>query len=993
MTAQTNTEAETKRGFGTVVKEYWGYAANGTKYFFKNESQMWISFLLPALILLCAYFIFGVWPVGEKSVLALDLNGQYVFYYDHMYDVLYGDSSLFYSWSRNLSGEWMGIIGYYLGSPFNLIVWLFPRTMITEGLLVMMCVKVGAIGLCTSIYLSRAKDLKKLTCVIFSICYALCSYTIVQTMNPMWLDGVMILPIICLALERFIDYGKFRLLVISWVYAFVTCFYIGFMLAIFSVIYFFAYMVITKRSEAREKFFIKLLQCLGLGVTAVMISCYMIIPVYESLSYGKFSFSDPDYTLVSNFNFIELFDKLLPNSYDTVRMTGLPFLYCGTVTVLLLPAFFFHKKIRANERITYGVVMLLLIVCMYIRPVDMLWHGGQMPNWLPYRYSFIVSFLMVVCAAQAFDRLKKSTSTKAVGITCVVWLGIMVYQESMDNYVEDLNNGRDTLNNFSTILPAMAIAITVAICLVRFRKDFNYKFTRKKTMAISVVMIAVISGEALYSTTAQISTQNTDIVYSNRATYLDYVPKLRDVVNEIKENDDGFYRIEKLFFRNVNDPLAADMYGLSHSSSTLNAKPIDLLKRLGFTAKSHYTRYSGATLITSSIFGVKYELSTGTNSVTNIRDGTEEITVTENEYALPINYLADKSVEDLELTEYDPFAAQTELLNALIGKEYSYYERITDYDFSPVNVTEGTTTDGHHSFKIVTSGDEASLTFEFVTPKSGDLYMFLPSVYERECEVFVNGVSKGKYFEGDNSYMRNFGYYDEGSFVTVKLVMKKDNLYYKEAQFAIMDEEQVKTALTELKEMNAETECYLESETHVVMNVNASENQTLFTTIPSENGWKVYIDGKEAEYTETVDALICIPITAGEHTVEMKFTTAGYPMAVIISIAGLIIFIGIIILWIKKNPADRKRRKDHVMYICSGAAAEKLDAKRRAERKIYEKKHAKKLSGDDKDDSGDDEEDEILFETTIEGAGKYFAANGEEIDETDDIDEGEDEEK
>ena len=390
--------ATAKKGFGDVVREYLGYTKNGIEHFFKKENQMWLSFLLPALILLISYFCFGVYPIDKQSVLSLDLNGQYVYYYDHMYDVLYGDESLFYSWSRNLSGEWMGIIGYYLASPFNFIVWLFPRAHILDGLLTMMCVKVGAIGLCMSIYLSRSRKCTKLSTVLFSICYALCAYTVVQTMNPMWLDGVMILPVICLGIERFVDQRRFRLLVFAWVYGFVTCFYIGYMLAIFSVIYFMLYMVITRHSEARENFFKIAVSILGLGVVAVMISAFMIIPVYESLSYGKFAFSTPDYSLKENFPFIELLDKILPNSYDTVRMSGLPFLYCGTITILLIPSYFFCHKIRRSERIGYAAVLLLLTLCMYIRPVDMIWHGGQMPNWLPYRYSFIICFLLTVIA-------------------------------------------------------------------------------------------------------------------------------------------------------------------------------------------------------------------------------------------------------------------------------------------------------------------------------------------------------------------------------------------------------------------------------------------------------------------------------------------------------------------------------------------------------------------------------------------------------------------
>lgn len=962
-----------KKSFGAAVKEYFGYAVNGTRYFFKNENQMWLSFLIPALILLVSYFIFGVWPFGKESVLSLDLNGQYVYYYDHMYDVLYGDESLFYSWSRNLSGEWMGIIGYYLGSPFNFIVWLFPRNAILEGLLTMMCVKVGAIGLAMSVYLSRGKKFKKLTVVIFSIVYALCAYTIVQTMNPMWLDGVMALPIICLGIEKFVDAGRFRLLVAAWVYAFVTCFYIGFMLAIFSVIYYILYMVTTKSDYAREHFFGKTFRILGLGVTAVMISAFMIIPVYESLSYGKFEFSVPDYSLVENFPLIELLDKILPNSYDTVRMTGLPFLYCGIITVLLLPAYFFCKNIRRSERIAYAAVMMLLIFCMYIKPVDMMWHGGQLPNWLPYRYSFVLSFLMTVCAAGAFERIKE-ISAKTLGLTCFGWLAIMVYQENMDNFVSDLNNGRDTLDNFSTILPAMIILFTITVLLVQLKDSFNLDLRRNRTRIFSIVLIIVVAGEAMYNTVGQISTQDTDITYSNHDTYVDYIPKLREKVNEIKENDDGFYRIEKLFFRTVNDPSAVNMYGLSHSSSTLNAKPIELLKRLGFTARSHYTRYSGATLITSSLFGVKYELTTENNDVMKIRLG-REIDVTENEYAMPICYLSEPEITDLSLTQYNPFTAQTELLNTLIGENYKYYTMINDVDLNIKNVTQGSTTDQHHMFKVVNQGSAASLTYDFTVPDTGKLYMYLPSTYERKVDVTVNGVSEGKYFEGDDNNMKMLGEFQSGEEVTVVLTLTKNDLYFRQAEFAVVNEEAVKYALNMLHEQNEGTVCTKPASTSVKTEVVCDKDKVLLTTIPVEKGWKIYVDGKETEYVEAVEALIAVPLSAGRHTVEMKFTTAGYPAALIITAAGIIIFAGLIIFWLKRNAEDREERKAHLRYIYSGEAEKELKERKKAD--IEERnKLREEAESDDIDDESEDEdesgdEDDYDYENVIYDEENY----------------------
>lgn len=944
-------EQAAKRNFGTVIKEHLGYARNSVRYFNKTNYQIIFSFLIPLLILLGSYFMFGVWPVGEESVLSLDLNGQYVFFYDHMYDVIYGDAELAYSWSRNLSGEFMGILGYYLASPFNLLVWIFPRTMILEGLLVMMIVKVGAIGLTMSIYLTYAKNCNKLTTIIFSVSYALCAYTIVQTMNPMWLDGVFILPLICLGIERFIDQGKFRLLIFSLIYAFVTCFYIGFMLAIFAVLYFLYYLCCAKNKSVYEHLLSKFLGFGACGIVSAMCSCFMILPVYESLGNGKFAFSTPDYSFVTNFNLINLLDKILPNSYDTVRMEGMPFIYCGIITILFIPAYFLLKKVERRERIAGAVLLLVLVLCMYIRPIDMMWHGGQLPNWLPYRYSFMVSFLLCSFAATAFNNLSH-ISRRTIGATAAAWFGIMVYQESIDHMWPDLKKGIDVLPDLEAILPAMLILVAIAIVVVQLKDRFNPNFKKTATSVFAIFLILMVSSEAFYNTYFQIKKQDRDIVYSNHDTYIDYVPAVREAVEQIKADDDGFYRIEKLFHRNVNDPMALNIAGLSHSSSTLNAKPIQLLKNLGFTSRSHYTRYTGATLITSSLFGVKYELSVDGNTAADVRAG-EEIIVTENELALPIAYLASDNILDLELTEKDPFAAQSELLSALIGTSDEYYVRIYDAEMTPENVTQGKTTDGHHSFKVITKGNNAQLTYEVPIKQDGALYMYLPSVYERTVNLWVNGESQGQYFEGDNNYLRNLGEFEAGDTVEVILTLTKDNLYFTEAQFAQMNNEAVEAALKKLGDMNSATTLEKLSDSHLKLTVNADYNQNLFTTIPSEKGWKVYVDGVETEYSEVVGSLIAVPLATGEHTVELKFTTASYPIALIITAAGFAIVIVGIIFWRKKNKDDIAKRKAHRKEIYTGQARAAIVEAEKKEYEAYLAQKAKLEAAEESEEAPD----------------------------------------
>lgn len=877
----------------SVINRYLGYAKSGIKRFFTVNYELPLSFAVPFVILLLSYFIFEVYPFGERSVLSLDLNGQYVYYYDYMYDVLAGKESIFYSWSRNLSGEFMGIVGYYLGSPFNLLVWMFPRGMITEGLLTMMVTKVGAIGLCTAIYLSRGKGYNRLTTVVFSSSYALCAYTMVQTMNPMWLDGVMILPLVVYGIEKLIDEGRFVMATLSLVYAFVTCFYIGFMIAIFSAIYFIYYIAVTHKGFSFGLLFKRGALFTGVAIVSVFMSSYMLLPVYNSLSYGKFEFSEPDYSSVyTNFDLIEMLDKMFPLTYDTVRMSGLPFIYCGTIVLLMLPCYFFMKKIRGRDRIGAAAVISVICVSMFICQVDMLWHGGQLPNWLPYRYSFILSFLMIRFSAEAFNSIGEIRKKQIAGIA-LAWFAVLLLIDKTDNFLADIN--RNTMDSLQVILPVMFILFLISASVVQLKDKFNRK-------SICIAFTIIIGTEIFANTFLQLWRQHWDIVYSTRPSYVNVIEPTREVVDEIKAEDSGFYRIEKTFHRTVNDPMALGMYGLSHSSSTLNAKPIELLARLGFSARSHYTRSSGGTEITNSLFGVKYMLSCPENSTGNIKS-KDDITVTKNEFALPMAYLVNDDIEDLELSKTEPLANQNELLTTMLGgnsiitaESREYFTRIIDdVDLELTNVTQGKTTDGHHSFKQITAGINTEIVYTFEMPETSSLYMYLPSKYERTVNVWLNRETfLGTYFEGDNNSIMKIGDFEKGESVTIGLTLTREDLYFREAQFLFCDHEAITTDLTAINEKNSETVVERVTPTKLKISVNAAEEDMLFTTIPVEKGWTILVDGVETEYVELLDALIGVKLTPGKHIIEMSFTTAGYPLAIFTTITGVILFIAMI---------------------------------------------------------------------------------------------------
>ncbi len=884
---------------------------------YKN-GYLFAAFLIPVAIMCIAYITFRIFPFGERSVLALDLNAQYVFYYDYVHDVIGNGESLMYSWSRNLSGEFMGIIGYYLASPFSLIVWLFPRSMITEGLLAMMLAKFGTCGVTFALFAHKSQKLEKKTAALFAPMYALCAYMIVQTMNPMWLDCVIALPLVCWGIDSLIKENRFRLLVGSLVYSFVSNFYIGFMVAIFATLYFICryfsletYVGNTAENVAR-RFCVKGVFFGICGVVSAMMSAFMLLPVYNSLQNGKFSFTEPDYSFVTSFDIADVSRKLFANSYDTVRMEGLPFIFCGSVALVLAAGFFCCKAFSFKKKLASGVLIALLVVSMYVRPVDMMWHGGQMPNWLPYRYSFMLSFIIVALAAHCFEHLKL-LKAKTIGAITLCYIALIIYIQSTDTVIAELGDGgREVFDGITVALPAIAFVAVAGICVYAIKRIFKGK-SLTKTGVIAVT--SVICAELCFNATSTLNKMHRDITFSTRDSYLSVILPLREKVEQIKSKDDGFYRIEKNFFRSVNDPMAANMYGLSHSSSTLNSKAIDMLGYFGFTSNGHYSRFSGNTPLTCDIFGVKYILDSE-GSTTSTITSADDISVTENLDALPIGFLANGKVSNLELSEYDVFDNQDNLLNALTGVYREVFD-VFSADGIPYaeNCIKGSFEKQHIGFTNPTG--EASVTYTITVPDSGEVYMYLPTDYEREASLYVNGEYKGICFESDNHNIKDLGRFEQGEEVEIKLVLRRSDLYFREPQFAVYNEEAEKSAIAKLWEKNSETKVEKLSQTDIRFTVNASANDVLFTTIPAEKGWTVYVDGNAVEYgTALNDALMTVELTEGEHIVEFKFFAAGLGTGIILTVCGILIFVGMILLYLKiKKPVRLTAIKNNASDI------------------------------------------------------------------------------
>ncbi|MBR4225071.1 MAG: YfhO family protein [Oscillospiraceae bacterium] len=862
-------------------------------------------FLVPALLLFAAYAAFRVHPFGDMSVLVLDLNGQYVYYYENLRDALHGNGSLVNSWSRNLTGEIMGMYAYYLASPFVIIPMLLPRAMMTESLLIMQLCKIGTASVTFFIYLRRSRGSRESTAFIFSIMYSLMPYMIVQLMNPMWLDGMIYLPLIILGIEDIINGKGWVSFIIPLALMYMAHFYIGWMITFFSIIYFLYYYFAGKKVY---KFSFKSFVASGCkfaagGIMAACAASWVLIPLYHSLALGKFEFSKPNYTMKTQFDFLEFFKNVLPNVYDTCRPEGSPVIYCGVVTVILLPLFFLNSRIRFREKMGLGAVLLTVLLSMYMSTVDLAWHGMQVPNWLPYRYSFTFSFIMLVIGAITFERLQGIT-LKDLGVTAVA---LMVYAF----YV-----GKQEFKGVDLILTVWYTVIFTFVYSVFIK---YIKTTDRKCRAVLTYILGVIvCGEMFGSTLTTLFDINKDVVYSKYSSYNRYITLGRETVQRIYEKDpfeeSGVYRIEKDYHRTVNDALAMGSFGISHSSSTLNAAPIQFLRRLGYSYGGHYIKYKGGTYISDSILGIKYVMDKETvesdkfpenksykDLLLSNSDGTDTFAVYENPYALPVAFMADKSIMDIEFDLDDPFENQNLFLSHIVGEvDKEYFHRVAIKSTVPENAKQSSY-GSHVKYTPIEEGKNCHIEYILKAPNENMMYFYMPSSYERKVNLWLNKEFLDYYFEGGNMCIQTLGRFEQGEQISfiVTVTEEKKEVLFKDKMFCWLDEAAFKEDIEKAKEHGLNVTSFKED--HLTGDITADKDGIMLTTISWEPGWTIYVDGVETEPVEVLDALIGVPLTAGHHTIEMKFFPEGLKTGIVVSISGVIAIIALIFLEPKKK--------------------------------------------------------------------------------------------
>ncbi|MGN0447548.1 MAG: YfhO family protein [Acutalibacteraceae bacterium] len=871
----------------------------------KEKKSLWqenkyiiISFIAAAVTMLIIYICNGMVPFGEKTILRMDLYHQYGPMFAELYERVVNGDSLIYSWTSGLGSCFLGNYFNYLSSPISAIIMFFGHKNITEAIAVMILLKAALSSAAFTYYIKRSQKNQSFAVCAFSVLYAFCGYMLAYYWNVMWLDAMVLLPIVVLGIERIINYGKMRTFVTALAVSMFSNYYISFMLCIFSVIYFFHYyisnysadsLVNVKFSKQKHGFISKLSNnrffrsafTFAVGaLTAAGIMACVLIPVYKiltgcSATSGKFPTEAESY-----FSYFDFFANHLASVETTIRSSGedvLPNVYCGILTIILAPLFFFTKSISKKEKLSTLVLLVLLYIGFNMNGLNYIWHAFHFVNDLPYRQSFMYSFVLVVMAYKVFVRLNEFTNRQLAAIgACLVTFIVMVEKITSKN-----------VENTSILLSLLLVVLYVYVLTI-------FKDKRYKTASVAMLLLICCCSEAVMCDTSTVS------ITVDKAPYISDYDDFQAVKRALDEKENnGFYRMELTNLRTRMDPSWYYYNGVSIFSSMAYEKLSNLQHYLGMMGNeiNSYT-YNPQTPVYNMMFSLKYLVNNRYPDVLKTSPyyaetlSYNQFTAYENRLNLPLAYCVNSAVSTWATEDYitqwtaggeNPFVLQGDYFDKATGEGTPFVE-IPVSDIIYTNAEPFFDKTAFSNFYDKTTDDvDASATYQIEAPVNGNIYIYFHVTGYDSKSATINTPSGTLTQSTSQNCILDIGYLKKGQIATVNIPFEQNTGTVKFCAYYI----DTKTILTGYKKlMSNQFNITSFDETNIEGTVVAQEDCLLYTSIPYDEGWQVYIDGKKAGENEIVKiggALLGINLTKGSHNIELKYIVPGLAAGVIIS--------------------------------------------------------------------------------------------------------------
>ena len=835
------------------------------------------AFCLPVILMLLAFLVMGIYPAGENQIAVIDMYHQYVPFLGELQAKLQSGGSLFYTWNGAGGSNFWNLLAYYGASPLNLILVLFPKKFLMEGVTLILLLKIGLAGSTMAVYLraivwEKDKRSADISLVGFATLYALCSYVMAYYWCIMWMDAVALLPLCILGLHKILDgrSGVFYTVCLALV-VFIN-YYMAIMVCIFILFYYPVLYFIKVQGESAGHFFKTTGRAVGYSLLGVLMSAVMLLPTWMSMQSTYYISADmPEKTELYN-DLLDILNQLLPNAELTYR-EGLPNLYCGMFVVILLVFYWISRTIPLREKLLNGAFLVFLILSLNINKLDFIWHGFHFPNQLPYRYTFMICFLLIGMAYQVFQRVDEIRVSHLWILLAAGGGYYLLAQKILTEHIKDLD---------LFVYSGLAwLALYVAI-LILYKKG---RLQKNLLLILTVILLTCEMASNTCTSIDQVGTTQRSNYYANEAD-------IAKLVKKTEGADDRFGRTEMNDNYILNCPAMYHYKGISQFSSSLNANATALMEHIGVEGAPDKNRfnYNQTDPVTNAMLNIRYLI--GKNLPIDDSDFKQiaksgNSRLYESIYPLSIGYMTADTIRTWNYEQENPFMVLDDYVRAVTQNKYtSVFTEIEPVDVSAANIELSSTGDGMWDSTLKNETKKSKTILTYQVQQAGKQYLFIEA--DDADAITVSQEKKDDKIEirNDCGSIVNLGEMDSGTEFTVTIEYKEGKGGSVVSHVCIMDETVWQDAYKMLSASMLDVTDYGDS--YLKGTIDVQEDGVFVTSVPYEAGWKLKVDGHTREIDELIGgAWISTSLSAGEHQIELSFRPPGLIAGLLITLASI----------------------------------------------------------------------------------------------------------
>lgn len=826
---------------------------NQMKRFAQSKAFPYIAaFGLPFFICVIICIGNGVYPFGDNCILHIDMYHQYCPFFTEFLNKLQSGGSLQYSWNLGLGSDFVSLYAYYLASPLNFLILLCPKSHVIEFMTLLIILKISASGLTFFLYIrhhyklvgkdGRMHKNQVIPAIVFSTAYALSGFVAAYSWDIMWMDCIALFPLIMIGLERLVQEKKAGLYYITLALCIFCNYYISIMICIFLVFAFVLLFFSQKKGKGGA-----VLRFGWYSLLAGASSAILLLPEIAVLSVSGSAEGGFPKTAEFYFNILA---ELGRGAAVTSVYTGndhWPNLYAGAFSLFLVWIYVLNRRISWKEKVPRIAMLAFFLVSFAENQLDYIWHGMHFPQALPGRQSFLYSFVLL---SMGFAAVRKRKGTKIWHIAVAAIVSMMLLL--LSGWYGD-----------ETVTEPVSLVITALFICVYAVTFVLTKITgKKKRLAFAQFAVFVAVAELAINMAATGFGTTSRVAYTEKQT--DYENLLKTAKEDNEETGSGFYRVEDTERKTKNDD---SLYGYASAtifSSLMNLDVSHLFQSLFMEGGKNFYCYNGATPLSSSLFSVKYMLSDSALEESPYRTligGSGSSFLYRNNYSLPLGFVMDEqAIANWTSSTADRMASLNSLTSALGAEGQMLYPATCVTDANAGDTTIDIAEDGYYY------ADYVSCTSDTLTVNRSDGWT---KQYSKTSHRYL--IELGECKAGDEIHILN------------------SNMESIEFQVYQLNEKVVQQAFDTL---NAQTMQLTDmTDRKIEGKIQVQNAGRLILSVPADEGWTLYVDGKETEIEPLADTLVGVHLEKGSYTIKLCYTTPGLKVGAGISLGAVILFL------------------------------------------------------------------------------------------------------